>query len=93
MRRLHDRTGWQRVSHRYLFQSPAVLSGRPSLYLAKRAVAANDTWADQADYLKPEQKSNGSWTVLVSRRPRTPDGYRVITVGSDGKIQRYFRVQ
>ena len=75
------------------FSRPRPSPADAILILAKRAVAANDTWADQADYLKPEQNSDGSWTVLVSRKPKTPDGYRVITVGSDGKIQKYFRVQ
>jgi len=74
------------------FSRPQFSPADRALYLAKRAVAANDTWADQANYLKPEQNSDGSWTVLVSRQPKTPDGYRLITVGSDGRIQRYFRV-
>jgi hypothetical protein len=75
------------------FSRPQTAPADAILILAKRAVAANDMWAETADYLKPEQNPDGSWTVLVSRRPKTPNGYRVITVGSDGTVQQYLRVQ
>lgn len=61
------------------------------LAIARAAVTANDTWIDRADFKTPERQPDGSWKVLVSRRPATPGGHRFITVDAQGRVTDYRR--
>ncbi len=58
-----------------------------AIAIARKAVAANDTWVESATF-EPMAESTG-WTVIVWREPRTPGGFRVISIDDDGKVTRY----
>src|SRR5687768_16814257 len=60
------------------------------LALARAAVATNDTWIDRAEFEKPKPQPDGSWSVLVWRRPTTPGG-RFITIDAKGRVTDYGR--
>jgi hypothetical protein len=61
------------------------------LAIARAAVTTNDTWIERADFETPKRQPDGSWSVIVWRRPATPGGFRVITVGADGRLKDYLR--
>ena len=61
------------------------------LAIARAAVAANDTWLNRAEFEKPKRRPDGSWSVLVWRRPATPGGQRVISIDAKGRVANYGR--
>jgi hypothetical protein len=61
------------------------------LLVAREAVRTNDTWLDRAEFESPKRQPDGSWTVLVWRRPATPGGHRLITINADGRVTDYGR--
>ena len=71
---------------------------RAAIAAAKKAVAANDDWADEAAY---EAKPDGEgWTVLAKRisgydregNPLfAPGGHRGVRIDKDGKVTAYMR--
>jgi len=61
------------------------------LEIARQAVAANDKWADQAEFGSPVRDRSGYWTILARRRPRTIGGDRLIFIDEKGKVTGYFR--
>ena len=61
------------------------------LVIARAAVATNDTWIDRAEFETPKRQPDGSWSVLVWRRPATPGGHRFITIDAKGKVTDYGR--
>ena len=71
--------------------SGGVLDEARVLSIARAAVATNDTWIDRAEFEKPKRQSDGSWSVLVWRRPATPGGHRLITINADGSVTDYGR--
>jgi hypothetical protein len=69
-------------------------SGRPiyeqqALAIARKAVEANDTWADRATY--EARLIEPGWTVTVWRQPTVPGGFRIVTIDSNGKVTNYYR--
>ena len=69
----------------------SVLDETRVLAIARAAVAANDTWVDRAEFDTPKRQPDGSWSVLVWRRPATPGGHRLITIDSKGNVTDYGR--
>jgi len=61
------------------------------LAVARAAVSTNDTWIDRAVFEKPKRQPDGSWSVLVWRRPATPGGHRFVTLDADGRVKDYGR--
>ena len=61
------------------------------LLIARQAVAANDTWLDQAEFEIPKKRTDGSWSVMVWRLPKTPGGHRYIIIDSKGVVTDYKR--
>jgi hypothetical protein len=61
------------------------------LTIAHEAVRTNDTWLDRAEFETPKRQADGSWTILVWRRPATPGGHRFITIDATGKVTNYRR--
>ena len=61
------------------------------LAIARAAVTTNDTWIDRADFENPKRQPDGSWSVIVWRRPAMPGGFRVITVDAGGRLKDYVR--
>jgi hypothetical protein len=61
------------------------------LAIAREAAATNDTWVDRAEFETPERKPDGSWSVLVWRLPKTPGGYRFISIDETGRVTDYAR--
>ncbi len=59
--------------------------------IARQAVATNDTWWDRAEFERPKRSSDGSWSVLVWRLPKTPGGHRLILIDERGTIAAYIR--
>ena len=59
--------------------------------IARRAVEANDSWADRAEFEAPDKNADGSWSILVWRIPKTPGGHRLITIDKEGKVISYTR--
>lgn len=60
------------------------------LAIARKAVAANDTWGDHAEFEKPQRNGKG-WSVLVWRLPKTPGGHRDILIDETGRVTKYIR--
>src|SRR4051794_5541307 len=61
------------------------------LAIARAAVATNDTWVDRTEFETPKRQPDGSWSVLVWRRPATPGGHRSITIDAKGRVTDYVR--
>jgi hypothetical protein len=60
------------------------------LEIARKAVAQNDTWVDQAEFQDPIRAPDGSgWSVLVWRLPKTPGGFRLIRIDDRGQVTSY----
>jgi hypothetical protein len=68
------------------------------IQIAKKAVAAHDTWADRAVY-RVDHKGDG-WAVSADRiegydasgNPQfVPGGDRLIIINKEGKVTEYFR--
>lgn len=60
------------------------------LEIARKAVAQNETWVDQAEFQDPIRASDGSgWNVLVWRLPKTPGGFRLIRIDDRGQVTSY----
>jgi hypothetical protein len=72
-------------------RQPAALTEAQILVIARQAVATNDTWLERAEFATPKQRPDGSWSVLVWRLPKTPGGYRVISISEQGQVTGYFR--
>ncbi len=68
-----------------------VLDEAKVLAVAREAVTTNDTWVDRAEFERPKQQADGTWSVLVWRVPKVPGGHRLITIDEAGKIKDYFR--
>jgi hypothetical protein len=56
--------------------------------VARKAVAANETW-EKAKFDRPEKQPDGSWIVLVSRRPSMPGAHVYITIDASGNVTEY----
>jgi hypothetical protein len=67
------------------------LTSVAALEIARQAVSSNDTWIESAEFEKPEQRDDGSWVVLVWRRPSTLGGHRLVMIGKGGKVVSYSR--
>ncbi len=67
------------------------LTAAKILEIARVAVTRNDDWIKQAKFDKPVRQPDGSWIVLVKRRPETPEGHRSITIAPDGEVTEYGR--
>ncbi len=67
------------------------LSPEQVLKIARDAVAANDTWVENAELETPERMADGSWSVLVWRLPKTPGGHRLILIDEKGNVTAYLR--
>ncbi len=61
------------------------------LEIARVAVTRNEDWIKQAKFDKPVRQPDGSWVVLVKRRPETPEDHRSITIAPDGEVTEYSR--
>jgi hypothetical protein len=59
--------------------------------IAKRAMSANDDWIGRAQFEKPQRNADGSWTVLVWRKPAAPGGDRSIQIDAQGNVTEYGR--
>jgi len=70
---------------------PGGLTQAEVLAIARQAVGTNDTWLDRAEFETPRKRSDGTWSVLVWRLPKTPGGHRVIIIDEKGQVKRYFR--
>jgi hypothetical protein len=62
-----------------------------ALAIARQAVATNDTWIDRAQFEAPKRQPDGSWTVMVWRRPTQSGGHRLIRIDAQGKVISYDR--
>ncbi len=72
--------------------SPAgALNEASVIAIARRTVASNDTWSKHAEYATPQQKSDGSWHVLVRRLPEVTGGHRIIVIDKKGSVTAYIR--
>ncbi len=60
------------------------------LAIARRAVATNEDWLEQAVFDPPRRDGSG-WSVLVRESPAAPGGHRLIRIDRDGKILQYLR--
>jgi len=58
--------------------------------LARDAVAANDSWVEQAEFEIPLRKGS-EWRVLVWRLHKSPGGHRLIAINSSGEVTQYLR--
>jgi hypothetical protein len=76
---------------RNLPTSSVVLDEVRVLSIAREAVAANDEWLDRAEFETSDRQPDGSWHVLVWRRPATPGGHRFITINANGRVIDYVR--
>jgi hypothetical protein len=61
------------------------------LAIARATVMANDSWINRAEFEKPIRNPDGSWTILVWRRPVTPGGHRFVTIDAEGRVTEYLR--
>jgi hypothetical protein len=61
------------------------------LAIARAAVATNDTWVEKAEFQSPQRERDGSWSVTVWRLPKTPGGFRDISIDTNGAVTRYYR--
>src|SRR5437660_11776291 len=68
-----------------------VLDEAGVLAIARATVATNDTWLDRAEFETPKRQPDGSWRVLVWRRPATPGGHRFISIDEKGRVTAYGR--
>ena len=68
-----------------------VLDETGVLAIARAAVATNDTWVARAEFETPQRQPDGSWSVLVWRRPAMWGGHRFITIDPQGKVTNYGR--
>jgi hypothetical protein len=59
--------------------------------IARQAVATNDTWVQSAEFEAPQQQADGSWSVTVWRLPKTPGGFREVTIDQNGTVTSYYR--
>ena len=75
------------------------LSEQQVLDIARKAVQANDTWADRGRF-EVKKNADGTWSVMVWRiegydmdgKPQfVPGGYRFITIDQQGKVTDYMR--
>ena len=57
--------------------------------IARRVVAANDTWVAHAEFEVPQRRPEGGWGVLVWRLPATPGGFRLITIDETDSVTAY----
>ncbi|MBC8063537.1 MAG: hypothetical protein H7Y17_01805 [Chlorobia bacterium] len=80
-------TGWWQPTK----ASDGASEERSILAIARKAVQKNDTWIDKAEFEQPRKASDGSWTVLVWRLPKTPGGHRVIRIDRMGRVIDYLR--
>ena len=71
--------------------SNSALNADKVLEIARDAVAANDTWVNQAEFETPSRQPDGSWSVMVWRLPKTPGGHRAIIIDGKGKVTDYMR--
>jgi len=70
---------------------PQALDEAKVTEIARRAVAANDSWVDRAEFERPQRLPDGSWSVMVWRLPKTPGGHRVILINDKGQVTAYHR--
>jgi|SRR5579862_5961201 len=62
------------------------------LAIARRAITANETWIEQAQFETPRRESDDSgWHVIVWRLPKTPDGLRRVCIDDRGNVTCYRR--
>ena len=61
------------------------------LAIARAAVATNDTWVESAEFQSPRRERDGSWSLTVWRLPKTPGGFRDISIDTNGTVTRYYR--
>jgi hypothetical protein len=59
--------------------------------IARQAIATNDTWIARSEFNIHRHETNGSWSVLVWRLPRTPGGHRLVLIDETGRIIQYVR--
>jgi hypothetical protein len=78
--------------------SPRIDASRPLtaeetrvVEIARQAVATNDTWVDRAEFQLPQQSPDGGWSVIVWRLPKTPGGFRDISMDTNGRVINYYR--
>lgn len=62
---------------------------RRAVEIARRAVAANDTWVERATF-DPKRDGDG-WTVDVERQPAVPGGHRFVRINARGEVVDYVR--
>ena len=62
-----------------------------ALIIAQDAVRMNDSWIDSAEFGAPHQQSDGSWSVLMWRLPKSPGGHRLILIDHMGRVTAYVR--
>ena len=56
--------------------------------IARKAVAANDTWVDRAIF-DPRRSLEGGWSVHVVRQPFTFGGDRLVVIDEHGTVVKY----
>ena len=69
---------------------PSTLTEAQVIAIARKAIAANDTWLAQAEFEPPKRTDTG-WSVLVWRLPKTPGGHRLILIDAAGNVTAYMR--
>jgi len=59
--------------------------------IARQAVATNDTWGQSAEFEAPQKQADGTWSVTVWRLPKTPGGFREVSIDQNGRVTSYYR--
>ena len=65
--------------------APGPLDEAQVLAIARRAVASNFDWVDQAEFDPPRRDGSG-WSVFVWSLPKRPGGHVMILIDETGKV-------
>ena len=79
-----------RTAPRVNADRPLTADEKHIVEIARRAVAANDTWVEKAEFEIPRRDGTG-WRVHVWRLPKVWGGDRFVLIDEKGSVTAYLR--